>query len=60
MPQACTTPASGSFLRPMARAINVATIMVTLSTIETDELSTNLPMEFSTPDSKATNDMHSR
>ena len=34
--------------------------MVTLSTIETEELSTNLPTEFSTPESSATTDMHSR
>ena len=33
---------------------------VRLSTIETDELSTNLPNELSTPDSSATSDMHSR
>ena len=38
----------------------VAAIMVRLSTIETDELSTNLPIEFRTPDSSATSDMHSR
>ena len=39
---------------------NVAAIMMTLRTMETDELSTNLPKVLSTPDSKATSDMHSR
>ena len=53
-------PASGSFLSPMARATSVAAIMVTLRTMETEELSTNLPTELSTPDSSATSDMHSR
>ena len=34
--------------------------MVRLRTMETEELSTNLPNELSTPDSRATSDMHSR
>ncbi len=59
-PQACTTPASGSLLKPMAMAMSVAAIIVRLRTMETAELSTNLPIEFSTPDSNATTDMHSR
>ena len=44
----------------MASATKVAAIMVRLSTIETAELSTNLPSEFNTPDSSATSDMHTR
>ena len=34
--------------------------MTPFKTIETDELSTNLPNELSTPDISATSDMHSR
>ena len=59
-PQACTTPASGSLRNPRARATKVAAIIVTFNTIETAELSTNLPSALSTPDSKATSDMHNR
>ena len=59
-PQAWMMPASGSLLRPMPRATSVAAIMVRLRTMETAELSTNLPTELSTPDSSATSDMHSR
>ncbi len=40
--------------------MSVAIIITPLSTMETDELSTNLPNEFSTPDISATSDMHSR
>ena len=59
-PHAWTTPASGSFLKPRPRATKVAAIMVRLRTMETAELSTNLPTELSIPDSRATSDMHSR
>ena len=52
--------ASGSSLSPIPMATSLAAIMVKLSTIETDELSTNLPTELSTPESSATTDMHRR
>ena len=38
----------------------IAAVSVRLSTIETDELSTNLPNVLSTPESSATSDMHIR
>ena len=40
--------------------MSVATIITPLSTMETDELSTNLPNELRTPDISATSDMHKR
>ena len=54
------TPAVGSFFNPSVMAMTVAAIMVTFKTMETDELSTNLPNEFKTPDIMATSDMHKR
>ena len=41
-------------------ATSVATIMVMFSTMETAELSTNLPTELRTPDRRATTDMQIR
>ena len=59
-PQAWMMPAMGSLRYPNHRAMSVAAIIVPFSTMETAELSTNLPNEFSTPDSSATTDMQSR